>query len=214
MEIASGAAGLVADATQMADKNEENLARAEELTLEGCAERIRSGIDDFCQLVEANPAGVVAFQAGSEATLAQLAAIAVGEYEVHGFDLAAAIGVPWRIGKQAAAMCVTAALPVAGRQWVDPAAAAGHSGSYRIRLRGGLGTIRVEFIDGAAAIHGSPDPASAEQASTLISADPAALLQVFYRRRSQWSAIAKGQMLAYGTRPIRALTLKDKFLPI
>ena len=60
----------------------------------------------------------------------------------------------------------------------------------------------------------TPDPAVGERASTLISADPVAMLQVFYRRQSQWSAIAKGQMVSYGTRPMRALTLKDKFLPI
>ena len=214
MEIASGTAGLIDHATQMAGKNVENLDRVEDLTLDQCAERIVSGIDAFCDLVEHDATSTVAFQAGSSGTLVQVAAIAVGEYEVHGLDLAAAIGAPWTIGKQAAAMCVSAALPVAGAQWIDAAASAGHSGSYRMKLRGGLGTIHVEFVDGAATIHGSPDSAAENRASTLISADPVALLQVFYRRQSQWAAIAKGQMLAYGTRPIRALTLKDKFLPI
>lgn len=213
-EIASGTAGLIADATQMAGKNEENMARVADLRLDQCAERILGGIDAFCGLVDENPTAVVAFQARSKATLAQAAAIAVGEYEVHGRDLAAAIGAPWRIGTHAAAMCVMAALPVAGPQWTDRTAAAGHSGSYRIKLRGGLGAVRVEFIDGEPVVHGSPDPAASDGASTLITADPVALLQVFYRRQPQWAAIAKGQLLAYGTRPIRALTLKDKFLPI
>lgn len=214
LEIARGTALLIDDATRMAARNLENLARVDGLTLDQCAERIVSGIDAFCDVVEADPAATVDFQAGSRPTLVQVAAIAVGEYEVHGLDLAAAMGARWAIGKPAAAMCVSAALPAAGAQWTDPAASAGHSGSYRIKLRGGLGFIRLAFVDGRPSIHGSPDPAADERASTLISADPVALLLVFYRRRSQWAAIATGQMLSYGSRPIRALTLKDKFLPI
>ena len=214
VEIASGTARLIDHATEMADKNVENMARVEALTLDQCAERIVSRIDAFCDFVLEDATATVAFQAGSKATLVQVAAIAVGEYEVHGLDLAAAIGQPWKIGKHAAAMCVSAALPVAGAQWTDTAASAGHSGSYRINLRGGRGSVRIEFVDGVATIHGSPDPVAGERAATLISADPAALLRVFYRRQSQWTAIAKGQMVSYGTRPLRALTLKDRFLPI
>ena len=214
-EIAAGTAALTEAATEMAERNIVNIARIEGVPLADCARRMVDGIDAFCRVVD-DDAGrsTVAFQAGSRPTLTQVAAIAVGEYEVHGLDLAAALGVPWRIERNAAAMCVLAALPAAGAQWVDRGAAAGHSGSYRIKLRGGSGAVRVVFEDGAATIAATPDPAVGERASTLISADPVAMLQVFYRRQPQWAAIAKGQMLSYGTRPIRALTLKDKFLPI
>ena len=213
-EIAAGTAELTDAATEMAARNTLNIARVEGLPMPVCADRIVDGIDAFCRLVDDDGRSRVAFQAGSTASLAQIAAIAVGEYEVHGLDLAAALGVPWKIERNAAAMCVLAALPAAGAQWVDCDAAAEHSGSYRITLRGGFGSLRVVFDDGVATIVGSPNGAAEERASTLISADPVAMLQVFYRRQSQWSAIAKGQMLSYGTRPIRALTLKDKFLPI
>ena len=214
-EIAVGTAALTEAATEMAERNIVNIARIEGVPLADCARRMVDGIDAFCRVVD-DDAGrsTVAFQAGSRPTLTQVAAIAVGEYEVHGLDLAAALGVPWRIERNAAAMCVLAALPAAGAQWVDRGAAAGHSGSYRIKLRGGSGAVRVVFEDGAATIAATPDPAVGERASTLISADPVAMLQVFYRRQPQWAAIAKGQMLSYGTRPIRALTLKHKFLPI
>ena len=214
-EIAAGTAALTEAATEMAERNIVNIARIEGVPLADCARRMVDGIDAFCRVVD-DDAGrsTVAFQAGSRPTLTQVAAIAVGEYEVHGLDLAAALGVPWRIERNAAAMCVLAALPAAGAQWGDRGAAAGHSGSYRIKLRGGSGAVRVVFEDGAATIAATPDPAVGERASTLISADPVAMLQVFYRRQSQWVAIAKGQMLSYGTRPVRALTLKDKFLPI
>ena len=213
-EIAAGTAELTEAATEMAARNIVNIARIESIPLADCAARIVDGIDAFCRVVDEAGDVSVAFQAGSTPTLAQVAAIAVGEYEVHGLDLASALGVPWKIERNAAAMCVLAALPAAGAQWVDRTAAAGHSGSYRVTLRGGFGSVRVAFANGAATIAGTPDPAGAERASTLISADPVAMLRVFYRRQSQWAAIAKGQMLSYGTRPIRALTLKDKFLPI
>lgn len=214
-EIASGTATLTETATEMAARNMVNIARIEELSMAACATRIVDGIEAFCQQVDEDAGrSQVAFQAGSTATLPQVAAIAIGEYEVHGLDLAAALGVTWQIERRAAAMCVLAALPVAGAQWVDPDAVSGHSGSYRIDLRGDVGSVHIDFDDGAATIEGSPHPAATSPASTMISADPAALLRVFYRRQPQWTAVAKGQMLSYGTRPIRALSLKDKFLPI
>lgn len=214
-EIAAGTADLIDDATQMAERNTANITRVDELAVAECAEHIVSGIDAFSQLVEEDDGrSEVAFQAGSTATFTKLAAIAIGECEVHGLDLAAAIGVPWTIERDAAAMCVLAALPVAGSQWLDKSASAGHSGTYRIKLRGGYGAVHVAISDGTATIHGSPDPRSAQPASTVVHADPVAMLQVFYRRQAQWVAIARGQMLSYGTRPLRALTLKDKFLPI
>ncbi|MDW3177982.1 MAG: maleylpyruvate isomerase N-terminal domain-containing protein [Acidimicrobiia bacterium] len=214
-EIAAGNAELIDEATDMASKNTQNIARIEGLSLSECAEHMIHGIDAFCRVVEADDGqSLVDFHAGSTGTLTQIAAIAVGEYEVHGLDLAAALGVPWQIERNGAAMCILGALPVAGTQWLDAEAVAGHSGSYRIKLRGGSGAVHVSFSDGAARICGSPDTAASEPASTLISADPVAFLKVFYRRQSQWAAIARAQMLSYGTKPLRALTLKDKFLPI
>lgn len=213
-EIAAGTAVLTEAATEMAARNVVNIARIETVPLADCVQRMVDGIEAFCRVVDDAGQSTVAFQAGSTPTLTQVAAIAVGEYEVHGLDLAAALGVPWKIERNAAAMCVLAALPAAGAQWVDRDAAAGHTGSYRIKLRGGLGVVRVVFEDGAATVAATPAPGAGERASTLISADPVAMLQVFYRRQSQWAAIAKGQMLSYGPRPVRALTLKDKFLPI
>jgi hypothetical protein len=44
-----------------------------------------------------------------------------------------------------------------------------------------------------------------------ISADPAALLLVLYKRRSQWPAIARGKLLAWGRRPWLAFSLAGRF---
>ena len=214
LEIAGGDADLITRAVDMGDKNIENMRRVEDLDLRACGEAIVDGIDAFCTQVEADAERVVAFQAGSRPRLVEVAAIAVGEYEIHGLDLAAAVRKSWRLVDDAAAMAIMGALPAAGAQWLDPATAAGHTGRYRINLRGGRGHLHITFDDGDASIHGSPDPRAAASASTLITADPAAMLRVFYRRQSQWGAVVKGQIASYGTRPIRALTLKDKFLPI
>ena len=97
--------------------------------------------------VEANPERTIDFQAGARPRLVEVATIAVGEYEVHGLDLAAAIGRPWQIDGNAAAMAIMGAMPAAGAQWLDPATAADHSGRYRIKLRGKLGQLHITFDD-------------------------------------------------------------------
>lgn len=214
VEIATGAADLISRPTDMGGKNLENMQRVDDLSPAECGVAIVDGIEAFCVFVEQAPDQVVDFQAGTRPRLVEVAAIAVGEYEIHGLDLAAAIGCPWRVGDDAAAMAVMGALPAAGAHWLDPSTATGHTGRYRVQLRGRRGQLHIAFDDGAATIHGSPDPRAVQSASTLINADPAAMLRVFYRRQSQWGAVAKGQIVSYGSRPIRALTLKDKFLPI
>lgn len=213
-EIADGDADLISRVPDMGDKNLANMQRVDDLSLAECAASMVEGIDAFCTQVEAAPERRVDFQAGARPRLVDMAGMAIGEYEIHGLDLAAAIGQPWHVDDDAAAMTIMAAMPGAGAQWIDPAAAAGHNANYRVTLRGGRGQVHIAFEDGAPTIHGSPTPKAGQRASTLINADPAAMLRVFYRRQSQWRAVAKGQIVSYGTRPIRALTLKDKFLPI
>jgi hypothetical protein len=50
-----------------------------------------------------------------------------------------------------------------------------------------------------------------EEVDCWISADAAAYLLVGYGRRSQWSALAKGQVLAYGRKPWLGLKFAKLF---
>ena len=115
--------------------------------------------------------------------------ILLGELVVHGWDIARAVGRPWPIDP--------ADVDAARRKReID--------GAARVRLRGGS-TRRWSFRNGRlkVAAGGRPD--------VTISADPVALLLVFYRRQSQWPHIARGRMLAWGRRPWLAFTLANRF---
>jgi hypothetical protein len=58
------------------------------------------------------------------------------------------------------------------------------------------------------AVPGQADPGPVD---VHVSADPAALLLVVYRRQSQWRHLAGGRLLAWGRRPWLALTLVGRF---
>ncbi|MGH3946139.1 MAG: hypothetical protein ACRDSI_14000, partial [Pseudonocardiaceae bacterium] len=42
---------------------------------------------------------------------------------------------------------------------------------------------------------------SSRRVDCHISADPVAMLMVFWSRQSQWTAIAKGKLMAWGRKP-------------
>jgi hypothetical protein len=125
----------------------------------------------------------------------------LNETIMHGGDIAHAAGRPWPIEPAHAAMVVGRFLvPVI--QTLDPRAmveaeqAAGLRVTYELRIRGG---DRFHFIfnDGALRIE---DP-SPRRVDCRISADPVAMLLVTWNRQSQWSAIARGKLLAWGRKP-------------
>jgi len=125
----------------------------------------------------------------------------LNEAIMHGGDIARADGRKWPIiGAHAALVHDGFIWPVIGalgpRDMVDQEAAAGVHATYDLRIRGG-GRYRFTFDDGALAIDGP----SSVPVDCHISADPAALLMVAYARQSQWEAIAKGKLVAWGRKP-------------
>jgi hypothetical protein len=125
----------------------------------------------------------------------------LNETVMHGGDIARAARHRWQIEPTHAAMVLGRFL-VPVLQALDPRAmldaeqAAGLRATYDIRLRGG---DRFYFIfnDGALTI----EEPSARKVDCHISADPVAFLMVAWSRQSQWSAIAKGKLLAWGRKP-------------
>jgi hypothetical protein len=125
----------------------------------------------------------------------------LNETVMHGGDIARAARHWWQIEPTHAAMVLGRFL-VPVLQALDPRAmldaeqAAGLRATYDIRLRGG---DRFYFIfnDGALTI----EEPSARKVDCHISADPVAFLMVAWSRQSQWSAIAKGKLLAWGRKP-------------
>lgn len=131
------------------------------------------------------------------------------ETVVHGYDIARAAGRKWRIEPSHAAMVlgrfvfpVLQAAPP--RMFVNAAKAAGVRATYDIRLRGGDRYYFV-FNDGDFTV---AEP-SARRVDCHISADPVAMLLVFFARCSQWPAIATGKLMAWGRKPWLGFQLRS-----
>jgi len=131
--------------------------------------------------------------------------ILLGELVVHGHYLASALGRPWPIDPGHVALIVEGLSPILPAQ-VRPARARGLNASFEIRLRGYASHI-WEFQDGQLHVN-PPHPG---QIDVHLSADPAALLLVMYRRESQWKHILVGRLAAWGRKPWLAPTLISRF---
>jgi hypothetical protein len=134
----------------------------------------------------------------------------LNETLVHGYDMARAAGLPWRVDRAAAIMVIDGFLvPVVRsldpRAMVDQQRAAGLQATFDVRIRGGR-RYHWAFDDGALNI-GEP---SDRRVDCHISASPVAMLLVAWSRKSQWPAIAKGQLTAWGRKP----WLGPKFRPL
>ena len=139
---------------------------------------------------------------GAEARVDVAIGLLVGERIVHGWDIARALGRPWTIHPRHAAIAMQASFAVMPLI-VDPEAAAGLDAVFEMRLRG-HGRYEFRFTDG----HLSTSRTSAARdAGCRVSADPVALLLVGYGRTSQWGALLRGRMVAWGRRPWLGLRL-------
>ncbi len=137
----------------------------------------------------------VPFYGGLTIELAAQSAILLGEFVVHGDDVARSIGRPWPI-EAAHARLIVAGLTAVLPRYVDRERAAGLSATYQVRLRGGP-SFQVRFDRGTARV-GRPQSGVADCRLTV---DPVTFLLVAYWRRSQWPGILRGQLRAWGRRP-------------
>lgn len=124
----------------------------------------------------------------------------LNETVVHGYDIAVGSGRPWPIDRRHAVLVVEGfLLPVLGSlgaAMVHRSRAAGLRACYEVRVRGG-GRHLMTFDDGDLTV----DAAPGRRVDCHLSVDPEAFLLVAWGRRSQWRAIATGQLVAWGRRP-------------
>ena len=137
----------------------------------------------------------VPFFGGVTIELAAQSAILLGEFVIHGLDVARSIGRPWPI-ETAHARLIIAAVTALLPRYVNQANAGEFTATYQIRLRGGPSFL-VRFDRGMATV-GPPQPGAADCRLTV---DPVTFLLVAYWRRSQWPGILRGQLHAWGRRP-------------
>ena len=153
-----------------------------------------------------DPDNAVAFHGHSNVVPSAIAGVAIGEMLMHGLDIASTVDASWAIPADEAIAVWQSALGLIGA-WLDPTTTADHHATYEVRLRKGPRTRLT--ID-----HGTLIVDSSEPPDCVISADPAVLLRVVYRRRSPWRAAATGGVIAWGRRPWLAFSFVNRFEPI
>jgi uncharacterized protein (TIGR03083 family) len=139
------------------------------------------------------PDQAVAYYAGHRPAVVRIAAALLGEPIVHGYDIATAVGVPWPIDPEYAALAVAgyrAAYPVI----FQPSAAAGLEATYRIEIPG------TEAFSARIAGDAYEELPASGPPDCEIAMDPVAALLVITGRLSRWAGIALGGITFGGDR--------------
>lgn len=131
----------------------------------------------------------------------------LGEYVVHGRDIAATLGQPWPIDPRHVPMIVDGLNQVMPG-WVAPARAAGHTATYEVRLRR-LARHVYAFHDGELTVN-PPDP---RRIDVHISIDPVTSLLMSYGRLGQWAPTITGKVRVWGRKPWLGSGFSDLFHP-
>jgi SCP-2 sterol transfer family len=147
--------------------------------------------------------------AGTTLPLWALTCNLMSEMMTHGYDMARAVRREWRIEPTHAAMVIQQLfVPVVQtchpRTFVNAEKAADLRATYQVHLRRD-GRLNFIFDDGSLSV----EEPSSRRVDCHISADPAAFFMMFWQRQSQWNAMAKGQVLAWGRAPWLGLRFKS-----
>jgi uncharacterized protein (TIGR03083 family) len=130
--------------------------------------------------------------------------IFLGELLIHGRDIARTLRRPWSISRPEALLIFEAITGVA--KWFVNPKRAKPDATFQLSLRRGP-TYAMHFADGALTVENG----RARHADCRIWGDPRALVLVIYKRRSQWSEITRGRLIAGGRRPWLAISFVKRF---
>jgi uncharacterized protein (TIGR03083 family) len=188
------------------DLREGNLERIHRVGSQDLTELADLLVEETAQYLE-RTAGLsadqrVPFFGGVTVSLAAQNGILLGEYLVHGRDLARSAGKAWHIAPSHAAAVIGAAATVLPL-YLDPEAARGTRVAYDIHIRGGP-RFGFRVAENQATVELGP----VGTVDCRISAEPVAFLLVAYGRQAQWRPVLTGKMTAWGRRPWRAFALK------
>jgi hypothetical protein len=209
----AGAAGesLIEDMWELADVTIRGVKSDPERDLAVLADRIENRAEEYLsECVGADPEAPRPWMVeGVTILLPTLTYYLLNETVLHGADVAHAAGRPWQIEPARATMVLERFIvPVMQandpRVFVNHAKAAGIRATYDVRVRDGERFFFV-FDDGSLMI----EEPSSRRVDCHILADPLALLMVVWDRQSQWSAIARGKLLAWGRKPWLGLQLRS-----
>lgn len=206
--MAQGGGSMLADLWALGDLTKALVEGETTRDLGELADRIGVSVATFLAVGDAEDDGLRGWLVeGIEVPLSTLTCHMLNELVMHGRDIAVAEGAAWPIERRHAALILTGflfpSLRNLGRVMVDQEAAAGVRASLDVRLRGGGGVV-LRFDDGDLSVESSPSG----PVDCHLSVDPAAFLLVAWGRASQWPAIFKGQLLAWGRKPWVGLKLR------
>jgi len=153
----------------------------------------------FVRTVQGDP--VLRPFAGVDVPLSTVLAVELGELLVHGRDIARAARLRWRIPRDEAALAGDGLLPILPFA-VDEARAARRAMRSELRIRGGA-RARLVLEHGELRV----EPVSDAPLDCRISADPAAFLLLAFHRTGMLGPILRGELIAWGRRPWRAMGL-------
>lgn len=194
-EYVRSAPNAATPAERSAVLNAQQLGRHRERDAATLAAAVQSAAQAFAAATETHrPGAHVRLTNGLEMTVDSMAKTILGEYLIHGLDMARATKTAWRISPEDALRVVDGVVTIAP-EYLDPDAARDVTASYELRFRRGP-AYRLEIDRGTATV----GPASGRADCTII-ADPVAFLLVGYGRASQWGAIMRGKLIAFGRKP-------------
>lgn len=165
------------------------------------AERLRASIAEIMRVTaDADPERTISWLGGSRLPLAGVLAHMMNELLIHGWDIARAVGVPWRIANDQAALFFDLFLVEIirrgyGRLLDDDRPV--RPGRIAVEFRSAYTTpVSIVLDSGEASVaepHGGSD--------VRIRFRPAALLLVLFHRTGHVRATLTGSLMAWGRRP-------------
>ena len=172
-----------ASAAGLAELNATCLAELSERRLDALAEQLETDVPRMLGVLASLPPDrAIPFHAGMMTTLQPVLAVLLGEFLIHGYDIATALGRSWPIDPNEAELVCRGVAPLLGA-WLAPGAATARVG-YVLQPGANRLPIVVAVVDGNLHL-GLPADLSPE----VMAVDPVELaLAVIYKRRSATDA--------------------------
>jgi hypothetical protein len=189
------------EAKDVAALNDAQIAGLDTHDLRRVISALRAALVALPSGPEVDTAPALPYTGGVQVRPADLLGLMLGEFVVHGHDLAGVLGQPWPIDQESAVEVIesmNAILPA----WVDTDRARGVDAVIEVRLRG-AGQHVWQFTAGALTV----DPPSPRPADVVMSVEPVAFLLLSYRRVPLWRVVLSGKSRAWGRRPMVAFKL-------
>ncbi len=205
-DLAAGANAFYAEGTReaLAQANASKLAAYTEHDGAKLADQLDEVARSFLAAAAARPGSMRVTTPMGAMDLDTLRSYLLAHTMLHGYPMARALGRRLRIPKSYVALglpfLTTAMLTV-----VDALQVGELNASYLIHLRGGP-RLRVSFDQGVLRVN---EPG--RRVDCHLSADPVAFFLVAMGLQGQWSAIARGKMIAWGRKPWLAFRLVGYF---